>query len=131
MTDSILRKIKKVLLGFPELGLAIIYGSFATGNEKATSDIDIAIAANSKISIEELVKVQTQLSNATSREIDLIDLNAATGTVFKEALTKGVTILKLDDELYAKILSRMLFQQADFEPLRNRILEARRKKVLG
>lgn len=131
MNDGVLQILKEVLSGFSGLKIAILYGSFAKGAEKITSDIDLGVAGSKKLEIDELVDIQTKLSNAASREIDLVDLNIATGTVFKEALTKGKTILKRDDALYARILRRLLFEEADFEPLRNRMVEARRNRVLG
>ena len=131
MNQPVLIKINETLSTFPEIKVAVLYGSFANGTENPKSDIDLALAASKKIPPEELVEIQTRLSNSTGREVDLIDLNTACGTVFKEALTKGSIILKRDPALYAQILSRMLFEQADFEPLRNRIFEDRRKRVLG
>lgn len=131
MNEDIQKKILSVLSMFPQVRIAIIYGSFANGTQKPMSDVDIGIAGLRKLEMDDLAHLQTQLSNATSKEIDLIDFNIASGTVFKEALTRGKIILNLDDELYARILSRMLFNEADYEPLRNRILEVQRKEVLG
>ena len=131
LDTGLIQKILAILSRFKQLKIAVLYGSFAKGTQKHTSDIDLGVAADNKLSVETLVEIQTALSNETSKEIDLIDLKSATGVVFKEALTTGKIILNKDSSLFAGILSRMLFEQADFEPLRNRVLEANRKKVLG
>ncbi|MBI1860123.1 MAG: nucleotidyltransferase domain-containing protein [Deltaproteobacteria bacterium] len=116
---------------FSTVQLVILYGSQARGTETSGSDIDLAIAGERRFGPEELVEIQTRLSNSSGREIDLIDLNVATGTVFKEALVTGRILLNTDSELYARILSRLVFEEADFEPHRRRLLEEQRKKVLG
>jgi len=120
----------RILSEFPFIEVAILYGSFAKGLEKPTSDIDLGIAGSRPLSPEEMVQVQTRLSNAIGREIDLIDLQVATGTVFKEALSEGVCLIKKDPHLLAGLLKKMLLEQADFEPLRQQILETKRKQVL-
>lgn len=126
-----MKSIGEALSKFPQLKVAVLYGSFAKGSQTSKSDIDLGVAASQKLTIDELVDIQTALCSGTSREVDLIDLNAAAGTVFKEALTQGTVLLKTDNEIYARLLSRLMFEQADFEPIRSRILEERRKKVLG
>lgn len=128
--NDIIEKLKTIFSEFSDIKVAILYGSFARGREKQNSDIDIALAGEKKIKIPRLLEIQAKLSKNLNREIDLIDLNIATGTVFKEAMTKGKFILNNSPLLYSEILNRMLFEQADFEPIRNRILEERRKKVL-
>lgn len=116
---------------FSKVKIALVYGSFASGKFSAQSDLDLGIAAHTPLDMEDMVKVQTKLSLCTGREVDLIDLNTATGTVLKEALTTGHVLFDQDPVLFARILSRMVTEEADFGRLRNQLLEARRRKTLG
>ena len=68
---------------------------------------------------------------ATNRQIDLIDLATATGLILKQALSTGVVVQNLNKTLYANLISRMLFNEADFMPYRDRIIATRRKAWIG
>ncbi len=125
--DALASTLKK----FPQIKLAVVYGSFASGSENPGSDIDLGIAAERSLPSEELVEIQNALTLSTGREVDLIDLHQATGTVLVQAVTKGEFILRTDHVLLARILSRMAKDEADLEVLRRKILEERRKKVLS
>lgn len=40
------KAIKNLLAGFPDIKLAILYGSFQKNNENYKSDVDLAVAAD-------------------------------------------------------------------------------------
>ena len=63
------------------------------------------------------------LSLAVKREVDLVDLSTAWGLILRQVLTTGTLALKRSDTAHAMLLKRMLFDQADMEPLRQRIIE--------
>jgi predicted nucleotidyltransferase len=127
MLAIMLDRIEAALKDIPEIRIAIVYGSFASGRQTDRSDLDLAVASQSPLSDEVKVDWITRLGAALGREIDLIDLNSATGTVLKEALTRGKTVLNQDVDLFARILKRMLLDEADFQETRRRVLARRRK----
>lgn len=53
----------------------IIFGSLSKNNFSLESDIDIAIIAEKKISINEELAMTTELEELLGRSIDLIDIN--------------------------------------------------------
>jgi uncharacterized protein len=123
--------ILSVLSRYPDIKLCMLFGSFAAGRMTAQSDLDIAVAGYQPLSAEMYLELMADLSSATGREIDLVDLTAATGHILKEALSTGIVLQNLDKEFYAQLILRMLFNQADMMPYHDRILRERRERFLN
>jgi uncharacterized protein len=129
--EKLLEPIRSVLLQHPNIQLCILFGSAAVGRTTAGSDLDIAVAGYKPLSGDEYLELMAAFSSATHREIDLLDLTSANGEILKQALSTGVVIQNLDKELYARHISRMLFNQADMMPYHDRILRERRERFLN
>jgi uncharacterized protein len=109
----------------PEIACAYLFGS-ATGRRFSdTSDIDLGLAADHPLSGDEKTRLRAELEDALHRDIDLIDLQQATGTILKKAL-HGVCILCRDTTVRYHLLRRLIYDQEDMQPLRNRIMQQRR-----
>jgi len=65
-----------------------------------------------------------QIGKRFGRPVDIVDLHLAAEPVLGEVL-KGQRLLG-SDESYARLLTRHLFNLADFVPLQQRILAERR-----
>lgn len=120
-----------VLDGFSEIQLCIVFGSAASGRAVSGSDLDIAVAADKPLTTKRRLELAEVLSTAANQEIDLIDLMADSGPIIRQALSKGVIVKNLNKSLYAKIISRMLFNQTDMMPYYDRILRERRARFLN
>ena len=118
--------IKSVLNKFPALKIAIVFGSISRDQQTPQSDLDIAVAAEKPLSTEYKERLISALADAVGRPIDLIDLLRYEEPILSKVLTTGKVIYKTDSALYGELIKRMLFDQADFMPLRNRILEERK-----
>jgi len=118
--------IRKTLNQFPSIKLAIIFGSIASNRETPYSDIDLAILTNTLIDTKQKIQMIEALATATGRTIDLIDLRAAGQPLLGQIISNGTRILGNDAE-YARLITKNLFDQADFLPYRNRILDERRQ----
>jgi len=68
-----------------------------------------------------------KLSQISGRSIDLIDLQTKREPIFSQAITKGQLIFCHDTKLYAELIKTVMFNAADFLPLRLRILKERRQ----
>ena len=123
-------QIKQALLVFPQLRLVMLFGSVATGVARAESDLDIAVAADHPLSVEEKISLINALAVSMGRPVDLIDLRAATEPLLGQILRHGRRILG-SDTLYDDLISRHLFEQADFMPYRARLLAERRMAWIG
>jgi uncharacterized protein len=123
--------LREVLNRFQNIKLCIVFGSVAAGKSSSGSDLDIAVAGERPLSGEEFLELIVAFSEATNREIDLVDLTTATGLILKQALSTGVVVQNLDKNLYARLISRMLFNEADMMPYFHRTLRERRKRFLN
>jgi predicted nucleotidyltransferase len=129
--EKLQARIRGVLHRYPDIKLCIVFGSTAAGKASFDSDLDIAVAAEQPLSGGKCLELIEELSAATNRAIDLIDLMTATGPISKQALSTGVVVQNLNKSLYAGIISRMLFNQADMMPYYERILRERRRRFIN
>ena len=123
-------QIATVLRRFPQICLAVLFGSMALGRQGQDSDLDIAVSAPQALTANERVAIISALAEQTGRSIDLIDLSAAPEPLLGQIVRHGRRILG-GDTLYGNLISRHLFEQADFMPYRSRLLAERRQAWIG
>jgi predicted nucleotidyltransferase len=119
-----------VLARFPSLLLAVLFGSGATGRQRSDSDLDIAVAAPQALNAAEKMALIEALAERTGRPIDLIDLKVVAEPLLGQIVRHGRRLLG-SDEAYGRLISRHLFEQADFMPYRSRVLAERRAAWTG
>lgn len=110
--------------------LAIVFGSLASGEGQAESDLDIAVDAGIRLTAGEKMALISELAARTGRPVDLVDLRVVGEPLLGQILRHGKRILG-SDERYAALILRHLLDQADFLPYRNRILAERRHAWIG
>ena len=119
-----------VLVRFPALVLALVFGSVAQGRERADSDLDIAVAANRALTAAEKMDIIAALAERTGRPIDLIDSKMVAEPLLGQIVRHGRRLFG-SDKAYGQLISRHLFEQADFMPYRSRVLAERRAAWIG
>ena len=124
-------QIVKQLVRHPQIKLGVLFGSVARRQARFDSDLDLAVAADRPLDMSEKIALIEDLAQSISRPVDLVDLQLAGGLVLQEILTKGKRIYNTDSHLHAELIKKMLFNEADFMPYRNRIIAARRKAWIG
>jgi len=129
-TRTIDDQLREILKGFPQITLAILFGSVANGQARAQSDLDLAVLAAKPLQVAEKIQIIEALAVATGRPIDLVDLYPAPEPLLGQVLKHGRRIFG-SDAAYAQLLYRHLIEQADFVPLQNRILSERRTAWIG
>jgi predicted nucleotidyltransferase len=122
--------LRNVLARFPVVVLALVFGSVAQGRERADSDLDIAVAANQALTVTEKMDIIAALAEQTGRPVDLIDLKVVTEPLLGQIVRHGRRLLG-SDGAYGQLISRHLFEQADFMPYRARVLAERRAAWIG
>lgn len=127
---SIDTQVREVLAHFPNIVLAVLFGSVATGHERADSDLDIAVAAKQALVAEEKIALIVALAELTGRPVDLIDLKVVSEPLLGQIVRYGRRVLG-SDTLYGELISLHLFEQADFMPYRTRLLAERRMAWIG
>ena len=124
------KQLQEVLTRFPDLVLALVFGSVAKGRQRIDSDLDIAVAAKQALTVDDKMAIIAALAEQTGRPIDLIDLKVVAGPLLGQIVRHGRRLLGSDAE-YGRLLSRHVFEQADFMPYRNRVLAERRAAWIG
>lgn len=109
--------------------LAVVFGSVASDSAGQGSDLDIAIDAGEPLDSNRRMGLIDKLARTAGRPIDLIDLRQVGEPLLGEIISGGERIVG-SREAWARLVSRHLVEQADFLPLRNRMLEERRKAWL-
>jgi predicted nucleotidyltransferase len=123
-------QLREVLAGFPVLILALVFGSVAKGLQRIDSDLDIAVVAKQALTVDEKIVIISALAEKTGRPVDLVDLKVVGEPLLGQIVQHGRRLLGSDGE-YGRLISRHLFEQADFMPYRNRILAERRAEWIG
>lgn len=114
--------IPRVLNDFPEIKVAILFGSAARDRLTPDSDVDIAVAGQGPLVLEMKAALVAHLSEALHHDVDLIDMQLVSGIILQQALCTGV-ILKSDDVVYPALLKKMWYNQSDMMPLTRMVLE--------
>lgn len=75
---TISRKLKNVIIEFPLIEKAWLFGSFAREEDTPDSDIDILIdvSAEKPFTLFDMAEIQEKLSHSINRKIDLVMLRA-------------------------------------------------------
>ena len=122
--SSLVKKLTRLLSGYPQFTLAILFGSQATGDITGESDIDLALLSDIPISSGLKLELVEMIGARFGRPVDIVDLYYAAEPILGQVF-KGKRLLG-DDATYARLLTKHLINIADFAPLQQRILEERR-----
>ena len=129
-TLAVGEQVRGVLNRFPSVELALLFGSVAAGRQRPDSDLDIAVAANHRLTADEKMDIIASLAEATGRPIDLVDLRQVGEPLMGQILTHGWRLMG-SDLAYAPWITRHVLNQADFVPYRDRVLAERRAAWIG
>ncbi len=93
-----------MLLQYPKIKLAILFGSLATGHARPDSDIDLGLLAAKPLTSDVKLQLIEAIGAEFSRPVDIVDLYHApepiTGQVFKGIRLYG------DNTTYANLLTK-------------------------
>ena len=123
-------QLRAVLARHPQVNFAMLFGSLARGTPRPDSDLDLAVGADRPLHSDEIIALIGDLATASGRAVDLIDLADAGEPLLGQILAHGVRVLG-DSTRHGALLSRHLTDVADFVPLQQRILDARRRRWIG
>lgn len=108
-----------------DIGMAVLYGSFAKGLERPDSDVDIAVWKDKPLDLENLLDLANRIRQLVQREVDLVDLSKVHGALLSEILTGGTIILLRDPVIYEQLLKRMWYEREDDGRFIEKILQER------
>lgn len=123
-------QLRTALEGFPGLELVLLYGSLARGQARPDSDIDLAVQADHPLTAKDRITLIDTVSRAVQRPVDLVDLRTAGEPTMGQVVRHGRRILG-SSAAHGRLIYTQLVDQADFGPLRRRILEERQTAWTG
>ena len=83
--------LKEVALNF-QLKLIILFGSYASGDNRLDSDLDIAVLANKSLSFKQELKLIGKISQIFGKNVDLSLINKANPLLLNEISSKGILL---------------------------------------
>lgn len=122
-------QLRDILARYPQIELAFLFGSLASGKARPDSDLDLAVQAAQPLDVDTKMAMIGDLAEALGRPVDLIDLRLA-GEPLLGQILKGQRILGTTT-LHGQLLAKHLRDVADFLPYRDRILKYRRDKWIN
>lgn len=75
--QSVRRALSKVLADNQNVVAAYHFGSTFDGTAFPESDVDVGVLCTTRLSLDELVRLESSLDDAVARSIDLVDLRRA------------------------------------------------------
>lgn len=95
----------------PEMELAYLYGSYATGEQHEESDVDVAVLAGRHLEPLEKLDLTRELSAIFRQDVDLVDLTVAP-TVLKARIIDGIVLMADSEfrreEFEARVLGELV-----------------------
>lgn len=86
MPDAVLQVLRH---RFPDALAFYLFGSQATGQANADSDVDLAVLLPGYANAQQLWNTATELASVLDRHVDLLDLRAASTVMQHQVLTTG------------------------------------------
>lgn len=123
----------KALAEFPEVELAVTFGSTARGEATRGSDVDIGVQLKEK-SLEVLRRLEVLLGRTVGREVDLVALDESPPLLRFEIARDGKLLVERRPHAWADFRARAMVDWWDWAPLARRIHSAaasRLKKRMG
>lgn len=124
-TARMLQSIRQILTD-PDIRLAILFGSQASGKTHAGSDVDVAVALDGEMSTSRQGELSARLSEALGCEVDVADLREAQGEFLMQIVLGGEVAVKRDASLLAELAIRAMGYREDVRPM---VLRALKDKV--
>ena len=122
LLDSDLQIIKEFLKEQVGAYLIIIFGSAASGQLRAHSDIDIAFANDNKMEAKEMFALAQGLADKLGRDVDLVDLQQASTVFQMQIVSRGRVIYDDKPEKRQQLFMLILKQYASLNEERAIVL---------
>jgi len=81
----------------PNVAFAYLFGSYADGSQKASSDVDVALFLHTT-DLDSQLQINYELSKFLKKDVDILLLNSAKNLSLLEAVLKNGIVLKDSDK---------------------------------
>jgi predicted nucleotidyltransferase len=105
---------------FPEVELAVIFGSVARGKSGRGSDVDLGILLKNP-SLDLLRRVEVRMGRAAGRDVDVVSLDKAPPLLRFEIARDGRVLVERKAHAWVDFRARAMVDWWDWAPLARRI----------
>lgn len=103
---ELLARLRAALRTQPQVRLAVLYGSFARGDEDSGSDLDLAVLMRDR-SFTARERLRERLEVAVGRDVDLADLeHAESDPLFLHQIIEQGRVIVDRDDTWSELLAR-------------------------
>jgi predicted nucleotidyltransferase len=113
-TERLIKLLRDFFKGESDIILSFLFGSYVSGRNIKSSDIDIGVWFREKPSIDRILKLTGEIEDILKREVDLLPLNYLSPTVAFQAL-RGKPILIKDEKFYLEYLLKVSQEAEDMQ----------------
>ena len=114
---------REILQRFPKIHGAYLFGSAATGELRADSDLDIALLQLDAIPPSDVISLKGFLSERFRRDSDIVDLYRSDSVTAAQVVTTGIEILNSSPRKVAEFETMALSRYALLNEERSEILK--------
>ena len=125
-----IQQVTAVLANHPDVQVAIVFGSVASGRAGRDSDVDVAIQATKPMDAEKKLQLIGELGVATGRPVGLVDLHTVGEPLLGQILKHG-RMIRGNSTDKARLMQRHVYAMEDFMPYVERTLAERRRAWIG
>jgi len=111
--DLPLRACEAVLQLVPDAEVIYLFGSHADGRAHDASDLDLAVLGAMPLSPSSRFGMQRELSARLGRDVDFVDLHAASTVLKLEVVTRGQRLYRRDADRTLEFEGRVLGEYAE------------------
>jgi len=125
-----LSELPEIFEKFPDIMAVYVFGSVATGNTHAESDLDLAVVPRRGSSLDKL-EILTELARHGFDNVDLVILNTNDIVLKYEAVKHNKVIYATEDFDPGAMFSLVVREYLDFLPYLERQRKAYKERILG
>jgi len=108
-------RLREVAASWPEIRLAVLFGSTARGESRPSSDVDIGLILE-PYSASVRFRVDAQLGHAAGREVDTVLLDTAPPLLRFEVARDGVLLFEREEGLWTAFKVKAMVDWWDWAP---------------
>ena len=105
--------------------VVVLFGSRAVARDRASSDVDLAVALDEPIDELRRQRIEASIGAALGVDTDLVDLLSAPSHLVSRVLRSGRILAGAGSPALGAIIARMVSQREDIAPYQRRILDER------
>lgn len=107
--------LRETLQAFPEISLAVLFGSTARGTAGSTSDVDLAVWLDTE-AVNRLWDIDLAAGAAMRRPVDLVDLRRAPPLLRLQIARHGIVLVEAEPGRWSRFKAQAMIDWWDWAP---------------